>query len=190
MNRFLELSRRKVVGQIMAVGQHLLQAAFVSTSSSVIQTVFTAQDVLMPAADTNRDYALHANMLEMRQEELVYMIGQHLIWNDIPGDEFLSYSKDTLFLVIHALNRHHKDQQDVTVEFFDKRKAKNVKCQPAKFYDALALYEAIQGAGLERLEVRGHQASPAQIHSRRAFPRHNYSSKWKIQSSHDSEADR
>lgn len=107
---------------------------------------FTTQNVLMPAADVNRSQAMHPNIASMTQGEIIYMVGEHLIWADIPGDEFLSYSIDTLFLVYHALGRHHKAQKGVTIQFIDRRKAKTPDGQPAAFYHALDLYD-IFGVG-------------------------------------------
>lgn len=97
----------------------------------------------MPAADTHADQAIHARMQDMSQGELRYMLEQHLIWNDIPGDEFLSYSNDPLFLVVHALNRYHEYQGDVTIQYLDRRKARNIEDEQAAFYPALKLYETL-----------------------------------------------
>ena len=104
----------------------------------------TSQTLMMPAADTHPDQALHDSLYDLTQGELVYMVGQHLIWNDIRGDEFLSYSKDLLFLVVHALDRYHDFQSNVTIQLFDRRKAVNVKGEPAAFYPALKVYEAFK----------------------------------------------
>lgn len=106
----------------------------------------TTQYRLMPAADITRSQATHANMAGMSQGEVIYMIGQHLIWNDLAGDEFLSYSIDPLFLVYHALGRYHKAQHGVTVQFIDRRKAKSINGEPAAFYHALDIYD-IFGVG-------------------------------------------
>ena len=105
---------------------------------------FTSDKILMPAADTHADQGVHDNMTDMTQGALVYMLGQHLIWNDLPSDEFLSYSKDPLFLVIHALNRFHQNQAHVTIQFLDRRRAKDFEGRPSSFYHALDLYEAFE----------------------------------------------
>ena len=68
------------------------------------------------------------------------MVGNHLIWKDLISDEFLSYSKDPLFLVIHALTRYHEDQGTVTIQFLDRRMAKTRDGTPARFYSALDIY--------------------------------------------------
>ena len=104
----------------------------------------TTQDMFMPAADTHYDHALHSSISTMTQGELQYMLGQHLIWNDIPGDEFLSYSMDPLFLVYHALTRHDKNQGNVTIQFLDRRRATDMKGRPAVFYHALDLYDTFE----------------------------------------------
>ena len=104
----------------------------------------TTQDLLMPAADTHIDQALHASMLGKSQGGLVYMIGQHLMWNDIVGDEFLSCSTDPLFLVVHALNRYHENQGDATIQFLDCQTVKNIKGGPAAFYPGLDIYETFE----------------------------------------------
>lgn len=102
---------------------------------------FTSRDLLMPAADTKRDYGLNAQLTDLDQGEAAYDIGQHLVWNDPRGDQFLSYSIDLAFLLHHALNRYHEGQREVTVQYVDRRKASNAYGKPAAFYHALDLYE-------------------------------------------------
>ncbi|EMC94798.1 hypothetical protein BAUCODRAFT_25913 [Baudoinia panamericana UAMH 10762] len=58
-------------------------------------------DILLPAADTHNSQSLHDNLGDFTAGELQYMLGHHLIWTDLPSDEFLSYSNDPLFLVVH-----------------------------------------------------------------------------------------
>ena len=101
----------------------------------------TTHNMLMPAADTHDEHAVHGSIGMMTQGEVQYMLGQHLIWNDIPGDEFLSHSVDPLFLVQHALNRHEKGQGDVTIQFLDRRTMTDMTGKPAVFYRALDLYD-------------------------------------------------
>ena len=98
-------------------------------------------DVLLPAADSrNSSYCSHQNLADLSQGEIVYMVGNHLIWKDLVADEFLSYSKDPLFLVVHGLRRYHEDQGNVTIQFLDCSKAKTPDGTPAKFYSALDIY--------------------------------------------------
>lgn len=108
---------------------------------------FTTRMILMPAADTHENQALHADISALTQGEITYILGHHLIWTDAPSDEFLSYSKDPLFLVVHALNRFHTGQQDVTIQFLDRRQVKNVAGDQADFYPALELYQAFEIIG-------------------------------------------
>ena len=108
---------------------------------------FTTQNLLMPAADSHRGEALHPNIADLTQGEVIYMVGKHLIWDDISGDEFLSYSIDPLFLVYHALGRQHKSQNGVTIQFIDRRKAKSVDNKPAAFYHALDIYDVFDVRG-------------------------------------------
>lgn len=105
---------------------------------------FTSSTILMPAADVYEKEEVHNSITDLTQGELVYMLGQHLVWNDIHGDEFLSYSKDPLFLVVHALNRAHSGEGDVTIQFFDRRQAKAWDRSPAAFYPALELYDIFE----------------------------------------------
>jgi hypothetical protein len=102
----------------------------------------TACDVLLPAADTHPEdsYSMHLTMTDLTRGELVYMCGKHLVWDDLRGDELLSYSKDPLFLVVHALGRHHNGEGNVTIQFLDRRKAKDPSGNVASFYSALDLY--------------------------------------------------
>lgn len=109
---------------------------------------YTTQDVLLPAADSRgTNYCSHARLENMTKGEIRYMIGNHLIWKDLVGDELLSYSKDPLFLVVHALRRHHEEQGTVTIQFLDRRKAKTPDGEPAKFYSALDLYTIFRVPG-------------------------------------------
>ena len=108
---------------------------------------FTAQNLMMPAADTHYNQALHTNLHDLTKGELCYMTGQHLMWNDIPGDEFLSYSIDPLFLVTHALNRLHLNQGNVTIQFLDRRTAESIKREPVEFHHALTIYETFDVPG-------------------------------------------
>lgn len=43
---------------------------------------FTTRVILMPAADTHKDQAVHASISRMTQGEIIYMLGHHLIWTD------------------------------------------------------------------------------------------------------------
>ncbi|KAM0712160.1 hypothetical protein Q7P37_011254 [Cladosporium fusiforme] len=104
----------------------------------------TAHDVLLPSADVRKGYVSHQHMTDLSQGELKYMIGNHLMWKDLKGDEFLSYSKDALFLVVHTLRRHHEDQGDVTIQILDRRKAKTLSGDPAAFYNALDMYTTFE----------------------------------------------
>jgi hypothetical protein len=77
---------------------------------------FTAQDLLLPSADTWEQFRSHARLTDLNQGEIILMSGQHLAWADCRHDEFLSYSKDVLFLLVHALNRFHNGQRGVTIQ--------------------------------------------------------------------------
>jgi hypothetical protein len=102
---------------------------------------YTTHDVFLPAADSrNSSYCSHQNLVDLSQGEIVYMVGNHLIWKDLIADELLSYSKDPLFLVVHGLRRYHEDQGNVTIQFLDRRKAKTPDGRLAKFYSALDIY--------------------------------------------------
>lgn len=102
---------------------------------------YTSHDVLLPAADSHNEmYRSHAHLADMTQGNLRYMIGNHLVWKDLQGDELLSYSKDPLFLVVHALSRHHQNQGYVTIQFLVRSNAKAPDGTPAMFYSALDVY--------------------------------------------------
>lgn len=101
---------------------------------------FTAQDLLLPSADTRDNYRSHDRLTNLSQAELVYMIGHHLQWTDLQGDELLSYSKYPVFLVVHALCRYHQKQGNVTIQFLNRRKARTITGEPVAFYNALDLY--------------------------------------------------
>lgn len=83
----------------------------------------TAQDVFMPSADTWEEFRSHARLTDLNQGESILMTGQHLAWDDCRHDEFLSYSEDLLFLLVHALNRFHTGQTGVTIQYINCEKA-------------------------------------------------------------------
>lgn len=100
----------------------------------------TSQDLLLPAADTNEEYDQHAALADLSQGEIIYMTGHHLAWADLRGDELLSYSTDMLFLLVHALGRANRGQGGVTIQVFNRRKARTTDGNSAAFYHALDLY--------------------------------------------------
>ena len=104
----------------------------------------TSQDLLMPAADANEGYDQHAALADLSQGEIIYMTGHHLAWADLRGDELLSYSTDMLFLVVHALGRANRGQGGVTIQVFDRRKARTTDGERAAFYHALDLYTVFE----------------------------------------------
>jgi hypothetical protein len=103
----------------------------------------TTHDILMPAVDTrleSEEYQMHTAITDFSQGEIIYMCGKHLAWDDLRGDELLSYSMDPLFLVVHALGRYHGGEGNVTIQFLDRRKATTPEGGPASFYSALDVY--------------------------------------------------
>jgi hypothetical protein len=72
------------------------------------------------------------------------MIGHHLAWADLRGDELLSYSIDILFLITHALGRYNRGQGGVTIQFLDRRKARTPDGVCTAFYPALDLYTILR----------------------------------------------
>jgi hypothetical protein len=100
----------------------------------------TTQNLLFPSADTWEQFESHARLTDLSKGEIVLMSGQHLAWADCKHDEFLSYSKDLLFLLVHALNRFHNGQKGVTIQYINCDKATSLDGQPAAFYNALDIY--------------------------------------------------
>jgi len=100
----------------------------------------TTQDILMPAADTDKEYDQHTALIDLSQGEIIYMTGHHLAWADLHGDEFLSYSNNILFLLAHALGRANRGEGGVTIQFLDCRKARTTDGVRTGFYHALDLY--------------------------------------------------
>ena len=105
---------------------------------------FTAQDLFLPSADTWEEFRSHARLADLNQGEIILMSGQHLAWADCRHDEFLSYSKDLLFLLVHALNRFHNGQKGVTIQYINCDEATSPDGQPAAFYNALDVYGAFE----------------------------------------------
>jgi hypothetical protein len=105
---------------------------------------FTAQDLFLPSADTWEEFRSHARLADLKQGEIILMSGQHLAWADCRHDEFLSYSKDLLFLLVHALNRFHNGQKGVTIQYINCDEATSPDGQPAAFYNALDVYGAFE----------------------------------------------
>lgn len=105
---------------------------------------FTTQTLMMPAADAHADQGMRAGIQDIPQGLLVYMGGHHLMWSDLSGDQLLSQTNDPLFMVTHALCRAHQNQSGTTLQFIDRRLAKDVNGQPAVFYPALDFYDAFR----------------------------------------------
>lgn len=105
----------------------------------------TTSEIIMPHASTHRGYGVHSSIHDIPQLAQSYMIGRHLLWQNIKEDEYMSYSKSGLFLIVHALNRRHNGQGNVTIQFLDRRVAKVEEGQAAAaFYPALDLYAAFR----------------------------------------------
>lgn len=105
---------------------------------------YTSQQILQPAADINPDHVVHPSIWQMLKGRIVKMLGLHYIWADSPSDEFLSFSMDPVFLVEHALGRHNSGQRGVFLLFVDRRKAKTITAEPAKFFPPLKLYNTYE----------------------------------------------
>jgi hypothetical protein len=101
---------------------------------------YTTNDALFPAASINKGNRCHQNLWDLPQDKFIFMLGHHMMWYDLSGDEYLSYSMDPLFLIAHALNRYHNGQGNVTIQFIDGRCAVRATGDCAKFYRALDLY--------------------------------------------------
>lgn len=71
------------------------------------------------------------------------MLGHHLVWNDVPEDEFLSFTRDPHFQIVHALSRHHEGQGHVMIQAIDRCLADDIWGQPTRFYPALTFYAAL-----------------------------------------------
>lgn len=104
----------------------------------------TSQDLLLPSADTRPGFESHPNLTDLSQGQIIYMCGHHLTWLDPKHDEFLSYSKDLLFLLVHALGRHHTGQRNVTIQYINREESTSLEGEPALFYDALAIYNIFE----------------------------------------------
>ena len=104
----------------------------------------TSQDLLLPSADSKTGYESHPHLTDLSQGEIIYMCGLHLTWLDPKHDEFLSYSKELLFLLIHALGRHHTGQRNVTIQYINRDEAKTLEGEPAAFYNALDIYNIFE----------------------------------------------
>ena len=104
----------------------------------------TSQDLLLPSADTKKGFESHSKLTDLTQGQIIYMCGQHLTWLDPKHDEFLSYSKELLFLLVHALGRHHTGQKNVTIQYINRYKATTLEGELAAFYDALDIYNIFE----------------------------------------------
>ena len=100
----------------------------------------TSQDLLLPSADTKKGFESHTRLTDLSQGQIIYMCGLHLTWLNPKHDEFLSYSKELLFLLVHALGRHHTGQRNVTIQYINRGEATTLEGEPAAFYDALDIY--------------------------------------------------
>jgi hypothetical protein len=100
----------------------------------------TRQNIFLPSAATKKEFHPHAILTHLSQGEIKYMFGLHLAWLNPKHDEFLSFTNDILFLLIHALNRFHTGQRGVTIQYVNRDKAVSRDGKPARFYYALDIY--------------------------------------------------
>jgi hypothetical protein len=104
----------------------------------------TSQDLLLPSADTRAGYESHPHLTDLSQGQIIYMSGLHLTWLNPKHDEILSFSKELMFLLIHALGRHQTGQRNVTIQYINRDEAKTIEGEPAAFYDALDIYNIFE----------------------------------------------
>jgi hypothetical protein len=104
----------------------------------------TTRDMLFLSADVREGQKSHARLTDLSKGQIISMLGLHLVWRDTKHDEFLSYSQDILFLLIHALGRQHQRQQGITIQFINRDKATTLDGRPAAFYHALDIYNIFE----------------------------------------------
>ncbi|KAK5175167.1 uncharacterized protein LTR77_000304 [Saxophila tyrrhenica] len=105
----------------------------------------TTSRILLPDAETRKDYVVHNSIRDLTQAQQVHMVGHHLMWTNLKGDEYLSYSKSPVFTIVHGLNRMDCNQGNVTIQYIDRRRATRAdETIPAAFYHALDLYRIFQ----------------------------------------------
>lgn len=102
----------------------------------------TTNNVMMPAADCNREQSTHKSIADMPAGAIIYMVGTHLAWLNMRCDEFLSTSISFVFVLIHALDRHNEGQGGVTIQALERDKARNAEGNSAAFHSAADLCES------------------------------------------------
>lgn len=97
-----------------------------------------------PGAAVNPGQRCHSKLEDLTQGELAFMLGEHLAWRLLLGDEFSSFSQSALVLVLLALKRLHAGAKGTTVQFVDRRTttASSDGSQVA-FYPVQELYETL-----------------------------------------------
>jgi hypothetical protein len=81
----------------------------------------------------------HDSVTALPAEKAQLMLGCHLKWDDRVEDEFISYSKSILFLLVHALRRHELGQRQVFVALGKTTSLTDLKGEKASFYPAVPL---------------------------------------------------
>ncbi|KAK5723283.1 hypothetical protein LTR15_004980 [Elasticomyces elasticus] len=66
-------------------------------------------------------------------------LGNRILWNRRPDDEFTSYSKSPLFILVHTILRRTLKNKHITISWIDTTQATRNDGKPAEFYDVTEL---------------------------------------------------
>ncbi|QDS72791.1 hypothetical protein FKW77_006104 [Venturia effusa] len=101
------------------------------------------QDYYWPNAKRN-GRTMHETLFDIPYAVLQHMLGLHLMWEDPPLDELLSWTDSWLFVIVHALGRYENGQRVPIISCGRASGLTTTDGQSASFYSANDLHEAYQ----------------------------------------------
>lgn len=104
---------------------------------------YTDTEIILPAVETNEDYRGYQRIEDLSRGDLIDMVGNHLMWLDLAGDGFMSYSLDIVMTLWHGLGRLHRGEEDAALGFYDRRRMERVDRELSPLFHALDLYDAV-----------------------------------------------
>lgn len=88
---------------------------------------------------------MHNTLFDIPYANFQHMLGLHLMWEDPPLDELLSWTDSWLFVIVHALGRYEKGQRVPIISCGRASGLKTPDGQPAPSYSAVELHKAYEG---------------------------------------------
>ncbi|RDI87376.1 hypothetical protein Vi05172_g2895 [Venturia inaequalis] len=124
---------------------------------------FSCPDYYWPNAKRNGK-PMHKTLFDIPFATFRHMLGDHLMWEDPPLDELLSWTDSWLFVIVHALGRYESGQRIAVITCGRASGLTTPNGQSALFYHANELHNAYRL--LDRVWKIGQKDS---LHGDRSF---------------------